>query len=504
MKVLLPLLCGLAMSVGWGFRGDYGHEAGAMVPGALVGLAVSLASGRADWWGRASLLGLLGGVGWAFGGQMSYGKIVGYTANDSFPDVLYGYSCLFLIGGLWGGIGAGTLALGVTRPRSELERFAGPLVAVSLAWLVLGASGLARTAAGWARETAWADSDWVSAASALAVAVVLGLAVPRVRAACLLIGLLAGGWLAGYGLLRVVLGLRMTPPRSDNGAGCVGLFVALVAALVVRRDRAALRLATAGFLAGGVGFAVGDLANMLGRAQWGPIGRYEMLQGLDTWKWMEQGFGLIMGVGVGLAFVPLAARLGPAADDEPDGPLRWVALVFLFVVMMWENLFKNVRTWVKDGQLREGLFGAEPQTWFLVVGLLLTAAVLLAIARHRRGGLPLVPASRLGRAQLLFLLVLWVAVLAAFLQAFPGMSRKGTLLVHVTFWLTAVACTFLVIVLAEKPRGAGSCPPSDATWRLGGWFGLAVLLVPALLVLLAWLTTASHTEPLPGSQRRFD
>ena len=34
------VLAALAMSVGWGFRGDYGHEAGAMVPGALLGLAI--------------------------------------------------------------------------------------------------------------------------------------------------------------------------------------------------------------------------------------------------------------------------------------------------------------------------------------------------------------------------------------------------------------------------------------------------------------------------------
>ena len=27
------VLSGLAMSVGWGFRGNYGHEAGAMIPG---------------------------------------------------------------------------------------------------------------------------------------------------------------------------------------------------------------------------------------------------------------------------------------------------------------------------------------------------------------------------------------------------------------------------------------------------------------------------------------
>ncbi len=44
------LLAGLTMSVGWGIRGDYGHEAGAMIPGALLGLAVCLAGGREDWW----------------------------------------------------------------------------------------------------------------------------------------------------------------------------------------------------------------------------------------------------------------------------------------------------------------------------------------------------------------------------------------------------------------------------------------------------------------------
>jgi hypothetical protein len=135
---MLPLLAALAMSVGWGFRGDYGHEAGAMVPGALLALAVCLASGRVDWWQRASVLALLGALGWAFGGQMSYGMVIGYTAHSTFGNVLYGYACLFLIGALWGSVGAGVLALGVTEARSTLERFTGPLVT-----FYFGADGVA-------------------------------------------------------------------------------------------------------------------------------------------------------------------------------------------------------------------------------------------------------------------------------------------------------------------------------------------------------------------------
>jgi hypothetical protein len=491
----------LAMSVGWGFRGDYGHEAGAMVPGALVALAACLTSGRPDWWGRASLLAMLGGVGWAFGGSMSYGLVVGYTAHSSFLDVAYGYACLFIIGALWGGIGAGVLALGVTRPRSELERFAAPLAALYAVWLALD----------WSGWTAWLnrryplhDTDWVAASSALAVAAA-GAAIPRCRRACLLIGLLAAGWWAGFGGLTLLLGLRMTPPRGDNWAGCAGLLAALVGWLLATRNRAALLLLCYGALAGGVGFAAGDFLQMLGRAGWGPIGRYEALQGLGYWKWMEQCFGLIMGFGVGLGFARLSRDgLAPPVEDEPNGPLRTVALVFLLVVMMWVNLHKNVRTWARGGLLQEGLLGLEPQAWFLIVGVLLSAAVLVAIARHRTAGLALVPASAFGRGQLLFLLILWVAVVAALLQALPGIGRKGPLFVHATFWLTATLCTLVVVCLPAEARAVSQGEPATAlVWRPGWRLAILWGCVPALILLLAYLTCSTHEEPLPGSRQRF-
>ena len=141
-RIAMPLLAALAMSVGWGYRGDYGHEAGAMMPGALLGMAIALASGRADWRGRIPVFGLLGAIGWAFGGQMSYGQIIGYTAAASWPDVAYGFAMLFVIGALWSGIGGGVLALGATRSRSELERFAGPLLAFYLIWWGLKLGGV--------------------------------------------------------------------------------------------------------------------------------------------------------------------------------------------------------------------------------------------------------------------------------------------------------------------------------------------------------------------------
>ena len=498
------LLSGLAMSVGWGFRGDYGHEAGAMVPGALLGLAICLASGRRDWWRRASLMALCGGIGWAFGGQMSYGRVIGYTASSSLPDVVYGYASLFLIGGLWGGIGSGILALSVTQSRSYLERFTGPLAVLWLVWLAMDLSGLTEQLV-----EAWYlhDTDWFAASSALLVAGVYALMIPRARPACVFILVLAAGWWAGYILLTGVLGLHMTPPRSDNWSGCVGLFIALILYLIRRKDRATLTIALCGFLAGGVGFAVGDFANMLGRAQWGPIGSLSVLQGLDYWKWMEQLFGLIMGLGVGFTFLRgVRRKLVSPEEDQDGGYLNTVALLFLLLVMMWSNLFKNVRNWAKGDHIPDLFFNIRTEWWFLLVGLLFSASVLIAIIRHRRKALPLAPAGAFGRGQLLFLLILWVAVVAAFAQAFPGMARKGVFFVHTTFWITGGLCSLVVLLLSDKPadQPEAQLAASDPSWKPSVRYGIVWLLIPVFIFVLAYLTTSLSDEPLPGSHLRFE
>ncbi len=496
-------LAALAMSVGWGFRGDYGHEAGAMVPGALLGLAICLASGRKDWWQRSTIMAMCGAVGWAFGGQMSYGRVIGYTAASSLPNVAYGYASLFLIGGLWGGIGAAILSLSVTESRSYLERFAGPLIVLGLVWIGMDLSGHTESLAKIAHLH---DTDWIAASSALIVAAVYAVVIRRERQPCFLIILLAGGWWAGYVILTVLLGLHMTPPRSDNWSGCVGLFTALLLYLIRRRNRAATTVAICGFLAGGIGFAVGDFVQMLGRAQWGPIGRWDVLQGLDYWKWMEQLFGLIMGAGVGLVFLRgMRPRLAPPAEDEDGRNLNTVGLIFLLLVMMWSNLHKNVRTWSRGDHIPEQFFGINAGWWFLVVGLLLSATVLTAIIRHRRQDLPLMPAGAFGQGQLLFLVILWVAIVGAFAQALPRMAGKGIFFVHTTFWLTAGICSLIVVALSDKTRPPESqLPASDPSWKPNPRSWAALLWIPALIILLAWLTVSSHDEPLSGSHLRFE
>jgi hypothetical protein len=497
------ILSGLAMSVGWGFRGDYGHEAGAMVPGALLGLAICLASGRPDWWQRSTIMAFCGAVGWAFGGQMSYGIVVGYTAASSLPDVAYGYGSLFLIGGLWAGIGTAIFSLSVTQSRSYLERFVGPLVVLWLLWLVMDFSGLTD----WLVDKWYLhDTDWFAALSALLVAGAYAIVVPRTRSACFFIMLLAGGWWAGYLILTCLLGLHMTPPRSDNWSGCVGLFVAIALYLIRKKNRVALNVTLFGFLAGGIGFAVGNFVQMLGRAQWGPIGRYEALQGLDYWKWMEQLFGLIMGIGVGLVFLRrLRKKLVPPDEDQSGENLNTIGLVFLLIIMMWANLHKNVLNWAKGNHIPKHFFGVPAQWWFLIVGLLLSAMILTAIIRHRRKVLPLTPSSVFGRGQLLFLIILWIAITGAFTQAFPGMAGKGVFFVHVTFWITGGVCSLILLRLSDKPGplSKAKITASDQFWKPGLRHWISWLLVPVLIILLAYLSVSSHDDVLYGSHLRF-
>jgi hypothetical protein len=81
-----PLLfAALAGGMGWGIRGQYGHETGAMIAGALVSLTLvfllcpnwrSLPAAHAVAWGTVAM---------GIGGTMTYGQTMGLTQN---PDMI--------------------------------------------------------------------------------------------------------------------------------------------------------------------------------------------------------------------------------------------------------------------------------------------------------------------------------------------------------------------------------------------------------------------------------
>lgn len=171
------LLAALSLSIGWGIRGNFGHEYGAMIPGALTAIAVCMMSGRADWRARVPYFGMFGALGWAFGGSISYMQVIAHTHSGHAPTQYYGFFCLFLIGFLWGGMGGAGTAFPAVADRKRLTAIFRPLCWVFGVWLVLNLaalpmierweSGYAQT---WHRHESplyWFDADWIQALTAI-------------------------------------------------------------------------------------------------------------------------------------------------------------------------------------------------------------------------------------------------------------------------------------------------------------------------------------------------
>ena len=120
----------LSLSIGWGIRGNFGHESGAWIPGALSAIAVCLMSGREDWWRRAGYCSFFGGLGYGFGGSISYMVPMGYASSAVWSSTWFGFCAVFMIGGLWAGMGGAGIALPLSMDRDRLTRLFHPLAFV--------------------------------------------------------------------------------------------------------------------------------------------------------------------------------------------------------------------------------------------------------------------------------------------------------------------------------------------------------------------------------------
>lgn len=182
------LLAMLSLSIGWGIRGNFGHEFGAMIAGTLCAIAVCLLSGREDWQRRALFFGLFGAIGWGFGGSMSYMQVVSYTHSGHLPSQIYGFFGVFVLGFLWASLGGAGTAYPAVETRERLTGLLKPLTVVFVLWgvfyfiedpmdywynrLVFGsedAAGLSGDT-GWFRQKSpfyWLDTDWIQALLAI-------------------------------------------------------------------------------------------------------------------------------------------------------------------------------------------------------------------------------------------------------------------------------------------------------------------------------------------------
>jgi hypothetical protein len=215
-SVLLVLL---SLSIGWGIRGNYGHEYGAMLPGALAGLAAALVSGREDWRARAPYFAFFGALGWAFGGSIAYMHPPSYTETGHLPTQVYGFLATFFEAFLWAGLGGAATAYAAAEDREKLTAIFRPLAWVFGFWALQYAlqdtpfdiQGRLFRAAGadhtWFRQRDplyWLDSEWLEAAYALTALCLFDLWDRRFGKFGHLVGFGAGGAVVGLGLQRLL------------------------------------------------------------------------------------------------------------------------------------------------------------------------------------------------------------------------------------------------------------------------------------------------------------
>lgn len=610
-------LVGISLSIGWGIRGNFGHEYGAEFAGCLAAISVALLSGREDWRHRIPYFAFFGALGWGFGASQSYMQVLSYTESGQAISQWYGYMATFFIGFMWAGLGGAGTAFAAVAPLDRLIRIFKPFLFVMGASVLLTLiedpvarllqNGLQFDDA-WSRHKNplyWFDayylqaffalfgagvydlyqrkgdhdrfylplfaivgafSGWLiqlllraagfehSLASALSypqgdptmlnpatglpkfdpgnflnnwpqwfgdypqhvgwlIGMILGITAyfllfGKFRNGASLFVYIGGGWLISFLALPVlggilfaqVGGIRMTPPRSDDWAGVLGVFMA-TSIWMWRNKLSAVAVASLiSAIIGGLGFAgiqwLKQFMMSFGSPQ---ILAYKGIlpgseafnsittewarwQGQNWHSFLEQGYGFVNGIAIAVALAFIASRVKLHTDQEesigqPQG--RWTrafSVLMVLLVLTFLNVFKNVAVW--SDQLNKSIWTSTltrangttvtepalwdfpyigrvpgidflamtPESWFTLTWGLLALACVLIVVRHYRSPLAIIPSSSLAKGQLIFLILLWIMVVANFERALTGWS-PGRLLTEWVIFVNAILATVLILLL---------------------------------------------------------
>ena len=262
------LLAALAGGMGWGIRGQYGHETGAMIAGLLVGLVlVLLLCPSAASLQAARPVGLCAAA-IGFGGAMTYGQTVGLTHNPelvgNWAALGWGMLGLSIKGALWIGFAGVFLGMGLSGVRyhpGELAMVLGGLLLFML--LGIWALNLPFDPASRSLPRIYFSADWAWYSTA---------------------------------------GEELKPRREFWGGFLLALAGLVFYAGCFRKDRLARNMAFWGCL-GGLGFPIGQ--SLQAWHAWNrDLFREGWLAHLDKvinwWNFMEITFGLVLGAVLGL------------------------------------------------------------------------------------------------------------------------------------------------------------------------------------------------------------
>ena len=319
-----PLMGAAAGGMGWGIRGQYGHEWGVMVPGVLVAFTLVFLFGRRSTSLHAARAVALTALAFSFGGTMTYGQTVGLTHDTPLVGNHHAYRWgmigLFIKGGLWIGFGGAFLGIGLGGKKYRWKEILG-LYAALIVFSFIGIQLLNRP------YVPQVDSP--------------DRALPWIY--------FSDHW-------------KWEPDKLDMKPRreCWGGLLAALAALVtyvwyIKKDKLARNMAFVGVLAGGLGFTLGQ--GLQAKHSWTPgwltgfdLSLHESLPGIfpekffslmgwNWWNMMETTFGAVLGFGLGLGLWfnrKLVAR--GDRDSSVEIPLKaeWILIVvYAFLVYLW-------------------------------------------------------------------------------------------------------------------------------------------------------------------------
>jgi hypothetical protein len=304
---LTLLLAAAAGGMGWGIRGQYGHETGAMIAGVLIALVVGLLYCRNYSSLFTARMVALTAIGISFGGAMTYGQTIGLTHDPelvgNWAALRWGMLGLFVKGGIWFGWAGLLMGIGLGGRRyavAETLLLILFLMALYLAGLYLlnepfrpDARDLPRIyfSDSWTWEPDHADLQ------------------PRRECWGGLLAALVGGW--AY-------------------------------VVVIKRDAIARNLALFGFVSGAIGFPLAQClqAYHAWNTEWFRQGWFAPIEPyMNWWNAMETAFGVVAGAGLGLGVWLHRNTLPPPREDEvtiSPSAEAILALTYAVLIAGWE------------------------------------------------------------------------------------------------------------------------------------------------------------------------
>jgi hypothetical protein len=308
-------------------------------------------------------------------------------------------------------------------------------------------------------------------------------------------------------------GFRLMAPRGDSWANILGCMIGLVLYFRKTGQKSVVFVTLLSGAFGGLALTTAQFLKVLCYSPGNPqlTSNPAVIAAWQHWRsanWhslvLEQLAGLLYGLAIVVPIGLLASRV-PARRDEPR-TRPWTeifAVVFIFNIVTYLNIVKNVRDWTAERKvwasgaegvfrsvndmLRAPLFGSvtlSAWSWFTLMWIAFTACTILVLVRHRRQPVALIPATWLGKGQLLYLMFLWLMVIANFTKALVAFS-DGRIATEGMIMFNALVCTVLILCSPRQQDQIPALKEAD--------FGLFTRKAAVLSAVLLVMTTSLYT-----------